>query len=387
MTDALKRGAKAPRALVIGGSLAGLFTATALCAVGWRVDVFERSPSALDSRGGGIVLQPEVVQAFRFAGIQHAGALGVRSDDRIFLDRHGQVLQRMAMPQTQTSWSLVHGTLARALPEGIVHRGETLEGFDTEGPTVTARFANGRVERGDLLVGADGPLSTVRATLLPQLAPTYAGYTAWRGLLPERALPARATDQLTGSFAFQDGPGFQFLAYLVPGLDEDTTPGERRWNWVWHRRLDAGAPLDAAMTDIQGRRRAYSVPPGALRPQIANDLRDAARAHLAPSFADMVAATEEPFAQAITDLRVPRMVLGRAVVLGDAAFIPRPHTAGGAAKAAVDAMVLAQALRASSDIDQALAGWNRAQMRVGTAMCDRGIALGNSIVGLGGAGR
>lgn len=376
-----------PRALVIGGSLAGLFTATALRAIGWRVDVFERSPSMLDSRGGGIVLQPDVVQAFRFAGIAHAGALGVRSGDRIFLDRHGQVLQRMAMPQTQTSWSLVHGTLARALPEDTVHRGETLEGFETQGHTVTARFASGRVAQGDLLVGADGPLSTVRATLLPQLAPTYAGYTAWRGLLPERALPDRSSDQLTGSFAFQDGPDFQFLAYLVPGPDESTTPGQRRWNWVWHRRLDAGAPLDAAMTDIHGRRRAYSVPPGALRPQIAQDLRDAARAHLAPSFADMVTATEEPFAQAITDLRVPWMVFGRTVVLGDAAFIPRPHTAGGAAKAAADAMALAQALRASSNIDQALAGWNRAQMRVGTAMCDRGIALGNSIVGLGGAQR
>ena len=74
-------------------------------------------------------------------------------------------------------------------------------------------------------------------------------------------------------------------------------------------------------------------------------------------------------------------------MLGDAAFIPRPHTAGGAAKAAADAMALAQALRSAADIDEALAGWNRSQMRVGTAMCDRGIALGNSIVGLGRAAR
>jgi 2-polyprenyl-6-methoxyphenol hydroxylase-like FAD-dependent oxidoreductase len=129
------------------------------------------------------------------------------------------------------------------------------------------------------------------------------------------------------------------------------------------------------------------VPPGALRPEIAQGVRDAAHASLAPSFSDLVAATEEPFAQAITDLRVPTMVFGRAIVLGDAAFIPRPHTAGGAAKAAADAMALAQALRSVADIDQALAGWNRSQMRVGTAMCDRGIALGNSIVGLGRAAR
>lgn len=61
--------ARPPRALVIGGSLGGSFAATALRAVGWDVEVFERSPSAQSSRGGGIVLQPEVIGAFAFAGV------------------------------------------------------------------------------------------------------------------------------------------------------------------------------------------------------------------------------------------------------------------------------------------------------------------------------
>ena len=65
-----------PHAIVVGGSLGGLLAATTLRAAGWSVDVFERSPSALDSRGGGIVLQPDVLAAFRFAGVAQGEVLG-----------------------------------------------------------------------------------------------------------------------------------------------------------------------------------------------------------------------------------------------------------------------------------------------------------------------
>ncbi len=381
MTNSTRR---AQRALIIGGSLGGLFTATTLRAIGWQVDVFERSPNALDSRGGGIVLQADVEAAFQFAGVDHPDALGVRSGDRIFLDKNDNVTRRLYMPQTQTSWNLLHGTLSRALPEGLVHRGESLVSVEKSPNGVTARFASGRVETGDLLVGADGPMSAVRQLHLPDLVPIYAGYTARRGLAPENAVSARAERTLGGTFAFQDGPGFQFLAYMVPGEDASTEVGRRRWNWVWHRRLDLGAPYDDVMTDTQGRRRSFSIPPGSLRPEVGVRLRADARELLAPSFADLVEATEEPFAQAILDLRVPRMVFDRTILLGDAAFVPRPHTAGGAAKAAANAVALAEALKAFDSIDEALAEWQDWQMRVGVEMCDRGIALGNSIVGLRG---
>lgn len=70
--------AERPRALVVGGSLAGLLAATTLRAAGWKADVFERSPQPLESRGGGLVLQPDVLEAFRFAGIPPDPFLGVR---------------------------------------------------------------------------------------------------------------------------------------------------------------------------------------------------------------------------------------------------------------------------------------------------------------------
>ena len=376
----------APRALIVGGSLGGLFAAVCLRAIGWRVDVFERSPHVLDSRGGGIVLQPDVLHAFHFAGLRPAHALGVASGDRIFLDRDGEVVQRGYQPQTQTSWNMLYGVMRSALPDDCIHAGETLLRFEQAGGQVRAHFAGGRIESGDLLVGADGARSAVRHQLLPGLDPAYAGYVAWRGLVPEADLDAASADLLAGVFAFQQGDGHMLLAYLVPGEDGSTAAGRRRWNWVWYRKA-APQDLDALLTDRSGRARSFSLPPGMLPEARAAALRAAARGELAPPFAALVERTAEPFVQAILDLAVPRMVFGRVVLLGDAAFVPRPHTAGSTAKAAANALALAQALRqAGSPVELRLRQWELLQLRAGRAMTAAGQHMGDRIMGLDASG-
>jgi 2-polyprenyl-6-methoxyphenol hydroxylase-like FAD-dependent oxidoreductase len=372
-----------PRALIIGGSLGGLLAANTLRTIGWRVDVFERSPHALDSRGGGIVLQPDVLHAFHFAGIRPAGALGVASGDRIYLDRAGSVVRRDHQPQTQTSWNMLHGTLRRALPDDCVHPGEALERIEQAGGQVRAVFASGRVETGDLLIGADGARSTVRSLMLPDVRPDYSGYVAWRGLVPEPDLDADSRALLDGVFAFQHDDGEQMLLeYLVPGEDGSTAPGQRRWNWVWYRKVEQDA-LPALLTDRAGRTHAFSLPPGALPDARAAMLREDAAGLLAPQFATLVQRTKEPFVQAILDLAVPHMVFGRVLLLGDAAFVPRPHTAGGAAKAAANALALAQALRRTDQpVDARLKEWEVPQLRAGSAMVDWGRRMGDGIMGV-----
>lgn len=372
----------APRALIIGGSLGGLFTAVCLRAIGWRVDVFERSPHALDSRGGGIVLQPDVLHAFHFGGVDAGPALGVASGDRIFLDRRGDVVQRGYQPQTQTSWNMLYAAMRRKLPDECVHAGEALLRFEQSGGQVRAEFAGGRVETGDLLVGADGARSTVRGQLLPELAPAYAGYVAWRGLVPEDDLAAPHRALLDGVFAFQHEGDNMLLEYLVPGEDGATAPGKRRWNWVWYRKA-APAALPGLLTDRTGRTRQFSVPPGALRDEHAAALRAAAAELLAPPLRALVDATREPFAQLILDLAAPRMVFGRVVLVGDAAFVPRPHTAGSSAKAAANALSLAQALLPDSEpVEARLRRWEILQLRAGRQMTDAGRRMGDSIMQL-----
>jgi 2-polyprenyl-6-methoxyphenol hydroxylase-like FAD-dependent oxidoreductase len=369
------------RALVIGGSLGGHFVAGALRAIGWHVDIFERSTHELDSRGGGIGFQPEILEAFRFSNVNVSSELGVHCDQVIYLDRHDNVLQRVSAPCTLTSWNMLYGLMKRAHPAEQLHNGQELVGAHVRGDQVEAIFSSGRREVGDLLIGADGPHSTVRRLVLPDIAPSYAGYVAWRGLVPENELAGEAELLREGPLAFQQGPSHQFLTYLVPGGDGSTAIGRRRWNWVWYRKLAAGDAYRSQFTDRHGHVHTYSLPPGALQAWHEAELGEASRTWLTPIFQALVARTKEPFVQAILDLEVPQMVFGRMILLGDAAFVARPHTAGGTAKAAANAVALANALQAVSNMDKNLSDWNTEQVRLGHDMIMRGIALGDRIVG------
>ncbi|WP_241026180.1 FAD-dependent monooxygenase, partial [Burkholderia sp. Tr-20390] len=160
-----------------------LFAATALRAAGWDVGVFEQSPHDLDSRGGGIVLQPPIERAFAFGNVPLPREAAVDSIDRIYVDAHDRIVQRFTMPQTQTAWNVIYTALKRALPAGIVHTGDAFERFEQDGERIVAHFASGHAETADLLIGADGGRSAVRAQLMPDVRPTYAGYVAWRGLV------------------------------------------------------------------------------------------------------------------------------------------------------------------------------------------------------------
>ncbi|XVK01059.1 FAD binding domain-containing protein (plasmid) [Burkholderia vietnamiensis] len=371
------------KAVIVGGSVGGLFAATALRARGWHVRVFEQSARELDSRGGGIVLQPPIERAFAFGGVALPANAGVDSIERIYVDAQDRVVQRLTMPQTQTGWNVIYTALKHALPDDVIHAGDAFERFQQDGERVVAQFASGRVETADLLIGADGARSTVRAQLLPDVRPAYAGYVAWRGLVDEHALPEQVLYLLRERFTFQQGGAHLFLTYLVPGADGAIEPGKRRVNWVWYRRL-APERLTSLFLTRDGTQRDGSLPPGAMRDDNRAELVDAADRMLAPTLATLVDTTPAPFAQAIYDLAVERMAFGRTVLLGDAACVVRPHTAAGVAKAADNAVALAAALHdvaPGAAFDAALATWDADQRAASALVSARGIALGARLMG------
>lgn len=372
-----------PRALVIGGSLGGLMMASALRAAGWQADVFERSGEALTSREGGIVLQQDVLSLFQFAGLPYERLPGVATDDRIYLDRADHVLQRAPLAQTQTSWTWMYKLLCDAMERERMHHGADFVRYEQEESQVIAHFADGRSERGDLLVGMDGARSNVRAQMLPDVAPRYAGYVAWRGIVSETRLNTALREKLDRAIVLQQGDGHLLLAYLVPGEDGASEPGARRWNWTWYRKVSEGRALELLLTDRDGRPHAASLPPGAVRPELFAALLGDAVLCAAPSFRTLMEATAEPFIEAIFDLQTPTMLQGRVLLGGDAAFLPRPHTAGSAAKAAGDALTLAMLLRQREGApDMALSQWEQLRLTAGYGMAIAGIETSDRLMGM-----
>lgn len=365
------------RAIVIGGSLSGLFTGILLRSIGWDVDIYERSPHALDSRGGGVVLQPEVLAAFHQANVAYEPPLGIVANERLYLERDGTIAQRLMMRQTLTSWNLLYGTMRRHFPVAHYHPGKTLVDFHQADEQITATFADGTQESANLLIGADGPNSTVRKRLLPGYEPQYAGYVAYRGLVEESKLAPEVANLMRERFVFYQFPNSHILQYVIPGEDESLQPEERRFNWVWYVNYDETTELAEILTDKNGRRRGYSISPGLMAPDVEQQMRQYADQVLAPPFQQLVAATEEPFVQAILDLGVPQMAFDRIALVGDAAFIPRPHTAASVSKGAANAIALADALTTQDhDVPKALDAWENEQLRLGMHLWQAGQDLG-----------
>jgi len=275
-----------------------------------------------------------------------------------------------------TSWDRVFHLLKAALPQALYHRGRELRRIAQDAQGVTAHFADGSVAEGDLLVGADGIRSTVRQQYLPALAPLYAGYTAWRGLVAEAAFPPPLHAQLFDEFSFCLPPNEQMLGYPVAGPDNDLRAGHRRYNFVWYRPASEERELPRLLTDESGRTHALSIPPPLIARDIVAQMRQEGEQVLAPPFNAMLSLCAQPFLQPIYDLEVPRMAFGRVAILGDAAFVARPHVGAGVAKAAEDALALADALAGHDDVETALRRFEAARRGIGEKIIARARRLG-----------
>jgi 2-polyprenyl-6-methoxyphenol hydroxylase-like FAD-dependent oxidoreductase len=119
-----------------------------------------------------------------------------------------------------------------------------------------------------------------------------------------------------------------------------------------------------------------SIPPPLIARAVIADMRDAAARVLAPQFNKMVGVCEQPFLQPIYDLEVPRMAFGRVALTGDAAFVARPHIGAGVAKAADDALALADALAANANVEAALKQFEAPRLDAGRRILARTRHLG-----------
>jgi 2-polyprenyl-6-methoxyphenol hydroxylase-like FAD-dependent oxidoreductase len=354
--------------------MSGLLAALLLRRHGWDVDVFERVESELAGRGAGIVAQPELIETLRGLGIDPAD-LGVAITTRKILDASGRFAGEILCPQVLTAWERVYRALRDAFPPERYHRGRGLRTFEQTERSVVAHFSDGGAAEGDLLVGADGLRSTVRQQCLPELSPLYAGYVAWRALIAEQAFPPAIHRELFEYMTFCLPPGEQCLGYPIAGPDNDLRRGHRRYNVVWYRPADEATELRHLLTDERGTTHTISIPPPLIRQEGIAAMRAAAERLLPPQFRAIVRLIDEPILQPIYDLETPRMTFGRVAIIGDAAFVARPHVAAGVAKAADDAAALAQALD-SAEVAPALKRFEAARLPVGRRIIERARHLG-----------
>ena len=358
-----------PRALVIGGSLGGLFAAALLQRAGWEATVFERNSEELAGRGAGISTHPELGEVLKRLDIVFDDFMSVTVPGVVFLDREGRIYDRRDATRTMSSWGRIFRSLRDLMPAGGYRLGMTLTGIEQDADGVTAIFADGARSRGDILVGADGGRSAVRGLMLPDVGPDYAGYVAWRAMLEEREIPPAIHAEIFERYSYCLPQGELFLAYPVPGLDNETEPGRRAYNIVWYRPTPPDE-LARLCTDAEGRCHGMSIPLPLIRPEVTADIRRTARELVAQQVAEIFERCQQPFFQAIFDLVSPQIAFGRVALIGDAAFIARPHPGAGTTKAALDAASLADAVAAEGAAG--LARYQREQRPFGAGL----VALG-----------
>ena len=368
-----------PRVIVMGGSVGGLTAALVLRDAGCEVRVFERSSAALQARGAGIAaLEATLRYLTERGGRRRADVCSSTSWIR-FLRPDGSIQHEQRHKYLFSSWNTIYRSLLELFDPGRYLLGSEITAFSQSGESVRVTLADGSSADADLLVCADGVSSLARARLLPDVRPSYSGYVAWRGTLPEQALPAGTREVLGDALTYQVLKDSHVLVYPIPGPGGALTVGDRLVNFVWYVNVAEGGELEELMTGRDGIRRAVSLPPGAARERAVTAMRQAAMTGFAPPIAEVVTGVGEPFVQAVYDIAVPRMTFGRACLIGDAAFAVRPHAAAGTAKAAADGWALAGELAsAGGDVPTALASWERQQIALGRALLARCRDIGDS---------
>ena len=355
------------RAIIMGGSLAGLAAAVFLRRAGVDAVVFERSQRPLMGRGAGIVLHPAVLRALD----RDPEEISARADVLRYLDERGAIASEQPCAYRFISYAALHRLMLEGVEADAYHLGAEVRDFDQDDAGVDVQIAGRGSERGHVLICADGIHSSARRRLAPEVEPVYAGYVGWRGTVVERELSEEAFSTFEDAITYYVLPNSHILVYPIPSRAGSLEAGERLVNWVWYRNADE-RDLDRLLVDRDGVRHDVSVGSGDVREEVLDALFHDAAAALPPQLSELVTKSPAPFVQVVFDIAVPHMAFGRIALIGDAAFALRPHVAVGTAKAAEDARTLAAAIADCSDgLPAALRRWETAQVSLARSAMQR----------------
>ena len=227
---------------VAGGGIGGLTAAIALRRAGFEVSVFERA-AELREVGVGLLLAANAQRALAKLGLAEAVArLGTPASAGEIRSWRGKVLasipaaeleKKIGTPSAAVHRADLQALLAREVGEGTLRLGAEVEAFEQDESGVRVLLADGSRESADILVGADGLRSRVKAGLFASEEPCYAGYTAWREVVEpkEDLLPWGTGFESWGRGArfgcahIGDGSVYWFATANAPEGEKDGPPG------------------------------------------------------------------------------------------------------------------------------------------------------------------
>ncbi|GAA0173298.1 oxygenase [Lithospermum erythrorhizon] len=336
------------KAIVVGGSISGLSCAHALVSSGWEVVVIEKTPSPPTGSptGAGLGLDP-LVQSILSQWLMQPHLLQ-NTTLPLLIDQNQATDVQMKISRTLTRdegfnfraayWADLHNLLYSALPSNIVLWGHKFLSFSISDCGTSVEVKTKIVETddvisvtGDLLIAADGCLSSIREVFLPGLKLRYSGYCAWRGVLDcsgdEHAEAIedlkRAYPDLGRCLYFDLGSGTHSVFYELLN---------KRLNWIWY--------INQPKPEHEGHSVTMKV-----SSDMVLKMHEEAENVWVPELAKIMKETTEPFINVIYDMDPLEIIYWENVVLvGDAAHPTTPHGLRSTNMAILDAAVLGQCL-------------------------------------------
>jgi len=366
------------KALVIGGGIGGMAAALSLEAAGIQVEVFEQVPN-FKANGAGINLQPNAVRELTELGLsEELHSIAIETSTLGYYNRFGQTIwsepRGRAAGYAWPQYSIDRGDLQMILltatqartSDYCVYNGHRLVSFEQSSGGVTANFIDVNTGKtlpshtGDVLVGADGIHSMVRARLYPEEGlPVPSGRIQWRGVVEAEPFLDGRSHVTIGSRNCR--------VVVYPIGERARQRGRSLINWVTVLAQQMASDKPARWDRRASKKRFFQHFEGWNFDWL--------------PFADLVTATAEilEFPECDRD-PLPRWSFGRATLLGDAAHPMWPVGSQAGSQAVVDARVLALALATSASVEEGLGLYERQRLPVMNEIIQKNREFGPSII-------
>ena len=344
---------KTQQVIIAGGGIGGLVTAIALQREGIPVSVFERVKE-LEGVGAGLSLWVNAIRALQKIGLSDMlEAIGRPLIRSRILSWQGEILaetpvealtKRFGTPLVAVHRADLQAALLSALGQGVLQTGTPCTGFEQDATEVRVHLADGRQVSGDLLVGADGLHSSIRAQIFGTVPPSYAGYTAWRGvtsITPRQWGEQMATEtwgqgKRFGLVPLSQGRMYWFATLNTPEGMRDKEGGRKHALLDLFQSCHNPVPVVIEATDEAAILR--------------NDIYDRPPLH--------------------------HWSQGRVTLLGDAAHPMTPNMGQGACQAIEDAVVLSTCLTTQPTVASALQAYEQQRIKRANGVVQQSARLG-----------